>query len=150
MPSFMKKGTISRQLIFFFGCLSRGSPLQRTAEHIAERVSSLEAQVLEGRAALASTQADRDGMISELAAARKRIDQMEELKAGILEATAREGALRTHIAGIQSALKVGENQELCYRWFVSAKLEIWANVFLHSESFPTITSSACCMLFVHI
>ena len=70
------------------------------------RVSSLEAQVLEGRAVLASAEADRDGVLSELTVARDAVGRMEGVKAEIAAAMAREEALRVEIAAQNNALKV--------------------------------------------
>lgn len=71
------------------------------------RVSSLESQVLEGRAALAFAEADRGGMISELEVTRETASRVKELKAVIVEATAREEALRMEMAASKNALEVG-------------------------------------------
>lgn len=87
-------------------CLFVHSAWQGAADRIAERVSSLETQVLDGRSALASAVADRDGMVSELKAAREVGGRAGELKVAVLEATAREEALRVEMASLQSALKV--------------------------------------------
>lgn len=70
------------------------------------RVSSLEAQVLEGKAASASAEADRDGILSELRAARDAVSRMEGVKAEVAAAMAREEALRVEIAAQNNALKV--------------------------------------------
>ncbi len=72
-------------------------------------MSALESQVLEGRAALASTEADRSGMISELAVARETAGRMEELKAKMAEATTKEEALRTQMVASKNALEVGKD-----------------------------------------
>lgn len=70
------------------------------------RVSSLESQVLEGRAALASAEADKTGMVSELVGAREIAGRVEELKAALAEAATREEALRVEMAASKSALEV--------------------------------------------
>ena len=72
-----------------------------------ERVSSLEAQVLEGRAVLASAETDKGGLVSELAVAREAVGRMEEVKAEMAAAMAREEALRVEIAAQNNALTVG-------------------------------------------
>lgn len=76
------------------------------------RVSSLEGQVLEGKAAVASTEADRSGILSELAATREAAARAEELKAAITESTSREEALRVEMAATRNALEVGQNKKL--------------------------------------
>lgn len=70
------------------------------------RVSFLETQVLEGRAALASAHADKSGMVLELAAARGAGGRVEELQAAVVEAAAREEALRVEMSSTRSAIKV--------------------------------------------
>lgn len=82
------------------------SPSQGAADRLMARVSSLEAQVLEGRAASASAEADRDGMLSELTVARDAVGRMEEVKAEMAAAMAREEALRVEVAAQNNALKV--------------------------------------------
>lgn len=82
------------------------SPSQGAADRLMARVSSLEAQVLEGRAVLASTEAEKDGMLSELTAARDAVGCMEGVKAEMAAAMAREEALRVEIAAQNNALKV--------------------------------------------
>lgn len=76
------------------------------------RVSSLESQVLDGRAALASAEADKTGMMSELAMTRDTAGRAEELKAALAEAAIGEEALRVEMAASKSALEVGSS-----RWF---------------------------------
>lgn len=71
-----------------------------------KRVSALEAQVLEGRAELSSTQADRNGFASELATAREAVVRVDELKALVVEAKAKEEVLRVEAASLKTALKV--------------------------------------------
>lgn len=73
------------------------------------RVSSLESQVLEGRAALASSEADKTGMASELVVSREVAGRVEELKAAVAEAAIREEALRVEMTASKSALEVGQN-----------------------------------------
>lgn len=73
------------------------------------RVSSLESQVLEGRAALASAEADKTGMMSELAVTRETVGRVEELKAALAETATREEALRVEMTASKSALEVGSN-----------------------------------------
>lgn len=77
------------------------------------RVSSLESQVLEERAALAFSEADRKGMISELAATRETASRVKELEVVVAEATAREEALRVETAASKNALEVGNRTHLC-------------------------------------
>ena len=69
-------------------------------------MSILESQVLEGRAALASTEADRSGMISELAVAKEAAGRVEEMKANMADATSREEALRAQLAASKKSLEV--------------------------------------------
>lgn len=71
-------------------------------------MSALESQVLEGRAALAANEADRSGMISELAVAREAAGRVEELKACIAEATTREEGLRAQMVASKNALEVSK------------------------------------------
>ena len=81
-------------------------PSQGAADRLMERVSSLEAQVLEGRAVLASAETDKGGLVSELAVAREAVGRMEEVKAEMAAAMAREEALRVEIAAQNNALTV--------------------------------------------
>lgn len=74
------------------------------------RVSSLESQVLDGRAALASAEADKTGMMSELAMTRDTAGRAEELKAALAEAAIGEEALRVEMAASKSALEVGSSR----------------------------------------
>eukprot|EP00904_Undaria_pinnatifida_P001842 jgi/Undpi1/11659/HiC_scaffold_36.g13954.m1 len=78
------------------------------ADRLMERVSSLEAQVLEGRAVLASAETDKGGLVSELAVAREAVGRMEEVKAEMAAAMAREEALRVEIAAQNNALTTVE------------------------------------------
>ncbi|CAM9184037.1 unnamed protein product [Scytosiphon promiscuus] len=78
------------------------------AERLMLRVSSLETLVLEGRAALASCEADRSGVLSALAAARESSGREEELRAVVAEGTSREEALRVEVATTKSALEAAE------------------------------------------
>lgn len=71
------------------------------------RVSSLESQVLEGRGALAFAEADKNGMITELAVSRETASRVKELEVVMAEATAREEALRVEMAAGKNALEVG-------------------------------------------
>lgn len=80
--------------------------LQGAADRLTKRVSSLETQLLEGKAALASSQADRNSIVSDLAAAREISNRVEELKAAVTESTTRERALSVKIASLKTALKV--------------------------------------------
>ncbi|CAM9143282.1 unnamed protein product, partial [Hapterophycus canaliculatus] len=86
----------------------RGLQSKAAAERLMLRVSYLESQVLEGKAALASSETDRSGILSELAVAREGSDRMEELKAAIAEVTSREEALRVELAATKSALEAAE------------------------------------------
>jgi len=86
-------------------------------------VSALESQVLEGRAALASTEADRSGMISELAVARETAGRVEELKANVAEANTREEALRAQMVASKKALEVGKTT-LCLPFRFSFRVRI--------------------------
>lgn len=70
------------------------------------RVSSLENQVLEGRAALAVAEADRNGMISELAVTRETASRVRKLNGVIEEVTTREEALRVEMTASKNALEV--------------------------------------------
>ncbi|CAM9112685.1 unnamed protein product [Laminaria digitata] len=78
------------------------------AERLMARISSLEAQVLEGRAVLATAEADRGGIVSELSAAKDAVGCMEEVKAEVAAALTREDALRVEIAAQNNALKAVE------------------------------------------
>lgn len=69
-------------------------------------MSALESQVLEGRAALASAEADKTGMESELVVTRETAGRVEELKAAMAEAAIREEALRVEMTASKSALEV--------------------------------------------
>lgn len=89
-----------------FGTYFWASSLQGAAERLMARISSLEAQVLEGRAVLATAEADRGGIVSELSAAKDAVGCMEEVKAEMAAASAREEALRVEIAAQNNALKV--------------------------------------------
>eukprot|EP00903_Cladosiphon_okamuranus_P017656 g16259.t2 len=86
---------------------TEGRALQEkgAAERLAVRVSTLESQVLEGRAAIASAEADKTGMESELAATRETAGRVEELKATIAEAATREEALRVEMTASKGALE---------------------------------------------
>lgn len=70
-------------------------------------MASLETTVLEGRAVLASTQADRDGIAMELTAAREACVQTGELKAEAVKAHVREEGFRVEIDRINNDLQVG-------------------------------------------
>ncbi|CAB1112145.1 unnamed protein product [Ectocarpus sp. CCAP 1310/34] len=89
---------------------AEGRALQEkgAAERLMLRVSSLEGQVLEGKAALASIEADRSGILSELTAAREAAAWAEELKAAITESTSREESLRVEMAATRNALEAAE------------------------------------------
>lgn len=69
-------------------------------------MASLETKVLEGRAALASVQGEREAIAKELAAAREASARVGELKAEKVEANAREESLRTEMKTIKNALQV--------------------------------------------
>lgn len=87
---------------------------KEAADRLATRVSSLEVQVLDGRAELASAQAHSEGTASELAAAREAarealgcLGDMKDMKAvAAAEARAREESLNAEIANLKNALKV--------------------------------------------
>ncbi|CAM9220071.1 unnamed protein product [Ectocarpus sp. 6 AP-2014] len=89
---------------------AEGRALQEkgAAERLMLRVSSLEGQVLEGKAALASIEADRSAILSELTATREAAARAEELKAAITESTSREEALRVEMAATRNALEAAE------------------------------------------
>ncbi|CBJ31988.1 conserved unknown protein [Ectocarpus siliculosus] len=89
---------------------AEGRALQEkgAAERLMLRVSSLEGQVLEGKAALASIEADRSAILSELTATREAAARAEELKAAITESTSREEALRVEMAATRNALEAVE------------------------------------------
>lgn len=83
-----------------------GSAFRNTkevADRLATRVSSLEAQVLDGKAELACAQAHSEGTASELAAAREAVGCLDDMKT---EAKAREEGLNAEIANLKNALKV--------------------------------------------
>lgn len=84
------------------------------------RVSSLETQVLERRAALASAEADKTGMVSELEVSRETAGRVEELKAAMAEAATREEALRVEMTASKNALEVGKTF-LARRVYVDSK-----------------------------
>lgn len=69
-------------------------------------MSSLETKLLEGRAALASTKFDRDTIALELVDAKTASVRVGEQKEEILEAKAREEALRMEVDTIKNALQV--------------------------------------------
>ncbi|CAM9298740.1 unnamed protein product [Ectocarpus sp. 12 AP-2014] len=89
---------------------AEGRALQEkgAAERLMLRVSVLEGQVLEGKAALASIEADRSGILSELSATREAAARAEELKAAITESTSREESLRVEMAATRNALEAAE------------------------------------------
>ncbi|CAM9700612.1 unnamed protein product [Pylaiella littoralis] len=89
---------------------AEGRALQEkgAAERLMARVSSLENQVLEGRAALAVAEADRNGMISELAVARETASRVRKLNGVIEEVTTREEALRVEMTASKNALEAVE------------------------------------------
>lgn len=69
-------------------------------------MSSLESQILEGKAALAACEADRAGILSELAVAREVSGRVEELRAAIAEAMSREETLKVEVAATKNAIEV--------------------------------------------
>eukprot|EP00752_Nemacystus_decipiens_P003758 g3461.t2 len=89
---------------------AEGRALQEkgAAERLMTRVSSLESQVLEGRAALASTEADKTRIMSELTVMREAASRMRELKTALAEAAAREEALRGDMTANKSTLETVE------------------------------------------
>lgn len=80
------------------------------------RLSTLEGQVLDGKAALASAQAERDAMVSEVAAAREAGDQFRKLETAMIESSAREDAVRAKLGSSNDALKVRNERygSLCF------------------------------------
>lgn len=95
-------------------------PKKGAAERLLVRVSSLESQVLEGRAALASAEADKTGMVSELVVTREIAGRVEGLKAAMAEAATREEALRVEMTASKNALEVGRNA-LVHRMSLGSK-----------------------------
>lgn len=79
---------------------------QDAADRLTERVSSLETKLLEGRAALALVKADKDAIALELVDAKEASVRMGEQKEEIVEAKAREEALRMEVDTTKNTLQV--------------------------------------------
>ncbi|CAM9779321.1 unnamed protein product [Ascophyllum nodosum] len=93
------------------------------ADRLAERLSSLEVQVLEGRAELSCAQVERKAIASELATAREGVSSLEDTKAAMeAEARAREERLRIEIVNIENTLKTAKAAEEREK---QEKMEAW-------------------------